>query len=113
MAQGCQGSLGHRGERIHGPLGHRGRRLLDAKPHGTRMLEDEGNLLSLEHEVQRHRYRAELRESKVQNDELAAVVREKRYAVALGHASLTQAVRGAVHRLIDLGIRLAQAAPAA
>ena len=71
---------------------------------GAGVVEDERDLLGVEHEVDRHEHHAELRGGERQHHVLPGVVRQQREPVTLGQPAPGQRVCGPVGGGVELGV---------
>ena len=94
-----------------GLVDHRSQGVLGDDPGGAGVVEDEGHLVGVEHEVDRHRDRAEPGQGEVDDDELPAVVGEDGDAVAAPDTPGGEGVGGAVDDVVELAERLGPVAP--
>ena len=93
-----------------GLLGHRHQRVPGDQPRGARMPEHVADLARCQHEVDGHGHRAEPGQREVGHHERVVVVAEDRDPVARGDPAGGQRRGGPVHRGVEFGVRLPQAA---
>ncbi|MCY1534985.1 hypothetical protein D9M68_703710 [compost metagenome] len=82
----------------------RGQAAVGGQGPGARVAQDVGNLVGLEHEVDRHQHRAAARQGEAQRCEAVGIARQNGHLVPLIHAQASQTRGQAADQRVELGV---------